>query len=241
MRFAAKSEQGKRIQNEDQLFIPTRPGDVSLAVVADGMGGHNAGSTASTLAVEVLVEQLRKGGIEPIEDRILAALEAANAAVYQHALENPNCRGMGTTMVLALAFKSKYVAANVGDSRLYFFDGQGLTQISHDHSYVAQLVAAGQITPEQAMHHPRRNIITRALGTRQAEQADLFRGEWKQGDMLLLCSDGLYGVLDDREMARILREEPDLDAACEQLVRNALYGGTTDNVSVVLIRNEEGK
>ena len=105
MRFAAKSEQGKRIQNEDQLFIPTRPGDVPLAVVADGMGGHNAGSTASTLAVEVLVEQLRKGGIEPIEDRILAALEAANAAVYQHALENPNCRGMGTTMVLALAFK----------------------------------------------------------------------------------------------------------------------------------------
>ena len=100
---------------------------------------------------------------------------------------------------------------------------------------------AGQITPEQAMYHPRRNIITRALGTRQAEQADLFRGEWKQGDMLLLCSDGLYGVLDDREMARILREEPDLDAACEQLVRNALYGGTTDNVSVVLIRNEEGK
>ena len=91
------------------------------------------------------------------------------------------------------------------------------------------------------MYHPRRNIITRALGTRQAEQADLFRGEWKQGDMLLLCSDGLYGVLDDREMARILREEPDLDAACEQLVRNALYGGTTDNVSVVLIRNEEGK
>ena len=139
------------------------------------------------------MEQLRKGGIEPIEDRILAALEAANAAVYQHALENPNCRGMGTTMVLALAFKSKYVAANVGDSRLYFFDGQALTQISHDHSYVAQLVAAGQITPEQAMYHPRRNIITRALGTRQAEQADLFRGEWKQGICFCFVRMGYMG------------------------------------------------
>ena len=170
------------------------------------------------------MEQLRKGGIEPIEDRILAALEAANAAVYQHALENPNCRGMGTTMVLALAFKSKYVAANVGDSRLYFFDGQALTQISHDHSYVAQLVAAGR-SPQNRPCITLAGILSPGPWYPTGGTGGSVRGEWKQGDMLLLCSDGLYGVLDDREMARILREEPDLDAACEQLVRNACTGG----------------
>ena len=241
MRYAARSEQGKRIQNEDHLFIPTAPGDISLAVVADGMGGHNAGSTASALAVQVVVEELQKGGMGSPESLILAALKKANAAVYAYSLQNANCRGMGTTMVLAMAFKTRYVAANIGDSRLYYFDGQTLTQFSVDHSYVAELVAAGQLTREQAMRHPRRNIITRALGTRDQEKADIFKGAWGPGDMLMLCTDGLFSVLDDRDMARVLREEESIEAACDHLVEIALYGGSTDNISVVLVQNEEGK
>lgn len=241
MRYAAKSEQGKRIRNEDSLFIPTRPGEIALAVVADGMGGHNAGSTASALAVETVVGELKRGGMGSPEELILSALAKANTAIYDYSVRVPNCRGMGTTLVLAMAFKSRYIAANIGDSRLYYFNGSELKQITEDHSYVAELVAAGHITREQAMHHPRRNIITRALGTREQEQADIFKGSWESGDMLMLCSDGLFGVLEDVEMARVLREEPDLQQAAERLVENALYGGSTDNISVALIRNEEGQ
>ncbi len=241
MRYAAKSEQGKRIRNEDCLFIPARPGEIALAVVADGMGGHNAGSTASALAVETVVAELKRGGLGSPEDLILKALSKANAVIYDYSITTPNCRGMGTTLVLAMAFKSRYVAANIGDSRLYYFDGNSLTQVTEDHSYVAELVAAGQITREEAARHPRRNIITRALGTREQEQADIFKGSWKAGDMLMLCTDGLFGVLEDTEMARVLREEADMEAACERLVEIALYGGSTDNISVALIRNEEGQ
>ncbi len=241
MRYAARSEKGKRIRNEDCLFIPSRPGEIALAVVADGMGGHNAGSTASALAVETVVTELKRGGMGRPEDLILAALKKANAAIYEYSVHTPNCRGMGTTLVLAMAFKTRYVAANIGDSRLYYFDGGDLTQITEDHSYVAELVAAGHITAQEAMRHPRRNIITRALGTREQEQADIFKGNWGPGDLLLLGTDGLFGVLSDAEMARVLREEKDLEQACDILVENALSGGSTDNISVVLIRNEEGQ
>lgn len=241
MRFAARSEQGKRIRNEDCLFIPTRPGEIALAAVADGMGGHNAGSTASALAVETVVTELKRGGMGSPEDLILAALAKANAAIYDYSIHTPNCRGMGTTLVLAMAFRTRYVAANIGDSRLYYFDGNTLTQITEDHSYVAELVAAGHITREEAMRHPRRNIITRALGTREQEQADIFKGSWGPGDMLMLCTDGLFGVLDEMEMARALLEEKDMELACERMVEMALYGGSTDNISVALIQNEEGQ
>lgn len=241
MRYAAKSEQGKRIRNEDCVFIPTRPGEIALVVVADGMGGHNAGSTASALAVETVVAELKRGGLGSPEELILAALSKANAAIYEYSITTPNCRGMGTTLVLAMAFRTRYVVANIGDSRLYYFDGQNLTQITEDHSYVAELVAAGQITKEEAVRHPRRNIITRALGTREQEAADIFKGSWKAGDMLMLCTDGLFGVLEDEQLALVFREEADLEAICDRLVEMALHGGSTDNISVALIRNEEGQ
>ena len=239
MRFAAKSEKGKRIQNEDYVYIPAGRDDIPLAVVADGMGGHRAGSIASTLAVETLLEEFRGSGERWPESRIVPAVRRANEAVYEMSRERPDCRGMGTTMVLALVNAERYVAANIGDSRLYHFDGESLHQITEDHSYVAELVAAGQITQEEALSHPRRNIITRALGTRSREKADIFHGMWAAGQMLMLCSDGLHGVLAERDMARILREEADMQAACEELVQIAIYAGSTDNISVALIRNEE--
>ena len=241
MKYAARSEQGKRIHNEDSLFIPSRPGEIALAVIADGMGGHNAGSTASELAVETVVAELKRGGMGTPEELILSALYKANAAIYDYSIRTPNCRGMGTTLTLAMVFKSRFIAANIGDSRLYYFNGRSLEQVTNDHSYVAELVAAGHITQEEAMHHPRRNIITRALGTREHEQADVFKGNWEPGDLLMLSTDGLFASLADEEMARVLREEADMDQACDRLVENAIYGGSTDNISVVLIRNEEGQ
>lgn len=239
MIYAARSETGKRYQNQDVLFVPSR-GEVSLFIVADGMGGHNAGSVASRLATDTVEAEIKKGGASTPDTLLLNAVGAANRAVLAYADSDRNCRGMGTTMVAALVFQTKYVVANVGDSRLYQMADGILHQVTRDHSYVAELVAAGEITPAQAAVHPRRNIITRALGTRNDERIDIFKCEWARGDILLLCSDGLYGSFDDREMARILNEaDDDLDLACDTLVQEALYNGSTDNISVILIKNKE--
>ena len=228
MKYCALSEKGKREHNEDSFFIPVHS-EVALAAVADGMGGHKAGSTASSLALDVMVKDICRGGERSPEKLIGRAIDAANAAVF----------GLGTTLVLAMPFKTYYVAANVGDSRLYHYSEGVLRQISRDHSYVAELVEAGYITREQAAVHPRRNVITRAIGTSPRERADIFSENWKAGDILMLCTDGLSGTLSDEDMCRILKEETELDAACERLVMEAAYGGSTDNISVVLILNEE--
>lgn len=239
MIYASRSETGKRYQNEDSLFVPAR-GELSLFIVADGMGGHNAGSVASRLATSVVETEMRRGGAATPDTLLLNALNEANRAVLEYANCDRNCRGMGTTMVAALVFQTKYVVANVGDSRLYHMHDGVLTQVTCDHSYVAELVAAGEITPEQAAVHPQRNIITRALGTREDEKIDIFKCEWERGDTLLICSDGLYGSLDDCEMARLVRNaDDDLSSACDMLVENALYGGSADNISVILVKNKE--
>lgn len=236
MKYCALTETGKRQHNEDAVFVPSN-GEVALAMVADGMGGHNAGDVASAMAVEAVVFQVKNGGKDPGE-LLKQALNAANSAIYAAAQENRAMQGMGTTAVAVLPFADNFAAANVGDSRVYLYREGELTQISRDHSYVQELVDAGYITKAQAAVHPRRNIITRALGTAPSETADIFRHTWKQGDMLLLCSDGLTSGLADMEIVRILGEEKQLDAACERLVKEALDGGSTDNISVVLILNE---
>ena len=236
MKYCALTEKGKRRHNEDFVFVPAN-GEVALAVVADGMGGHKAGDTASAMAVEVMVAEIRGGGASP-ERLLKGAVEAANAAVYAASRQNSECMGMGTTAVLAMPFESSYVAANIGDSRIYHYHDGILTQISRDHSYVQELVDSGYITKAQAAVHPRRNVITRAIGTSSKEKADVFRRDWQPGDMLLLCTDGLHSALEDMDIARILSEESDLEEACKRLVSEALYGGSTDNVSVALILNE---
>ena len=236
MKYCALSEKGKRQHNEDAVFVPMHS-EVALAVVADGMGGHKAGDTASRMALEVMVSEIKRGGGSP-EQLIERAVDAANAAVYAASRNNSECRGMGTTAVLAMPFVSYYVAANIGDSRIYHYHDGAVVQVSRDHSYVQELVDSGYITKAQAAVHPRRNVITRAIGTSSKETADIFRREWQPGDMLLLCTDGLHSALEDMDIARILSEESDLEEACKRLVSEALYGGSTDNVSVALILNE---
>ena len=147
MKYCALSEKGKREHNEDSFFIP-KHSEVALAAVADGMGGHKAGSTASSLALDVMVKDICRGGERSPEKLIGRAIDAANAAVFDLSKSSDDCRGMGTTLVLAMPFKTYYVAANVGDSRLYHYSEGVLRQISRDHSYVAELVEAGYITRE---------------------------------------------------------------------------------------------
>ena len=239
MKFAGKTETGLRPQNEDSFMLLHADG-LNAVAVSDGMGGHQAGEIASRLAVETLYDSLSSNHSDP-EAALSSAFAAANKAVHTRASMNDEMYGMGCTLVAALLEQDRFIAANVGDSRLYYFDGTKLTQITHDHSFVAELVRRGAITPEEAKTHPRRNLITRAVGTEKRVAADIFSCEWKQNDMLLLCSDGLCGVLEDAEMAAFLRNSTDLDATCSALISRALSAGSRDNITVVLAKNDGGK
>lgn len=238
MRFTGKTETGLRPQNEDTYML-LRTEAFDAVAVADGMGGHRAGEVASRTAVEAAERVLSSGG-DNWESLLFEAFKAANEAVRVLASSDDSMYGMGCTLVAAAFDETTFIAANVGDSRLYCFDGETLKQVTHDHSFVAELVRRGAITPEEAKTHPRRNLITRAIGAEMRVSVDVFSCEWKKGDMLLLCSDGLCGVLSDEEMAEHLRGCEDLDAACSELIAHALTCGSRDNITVVLVKNDGG-
>ena len=239
MKFAGKTETGLRRQNEDSYLL-MHTDSLDAVAVSDGMGGHQAGEIASQLAVETLREMLTGNHSDP-ESALSSAFIEANNAVHTRASMNDEMYGMGCTLVAAILEKDRFIAANIGDSRLYHFDGKKLRQVTHDHSFVAELVRRGAITPEEAKTHPRRNLITRAVGTEMRVFADIFTCDWEKGDILLLCSDGLCGVLDDTEMAAFLRNCTDLEATCAALIQRALVAGSSDNITVVLAINDGGK
>ena len=155
------------------------------------------------------------------------------------ALSNTDLTGMGTTAVVVLLYPTKFTAAHIGDSRIYHYDGMMLRRVTKDHSFVQELVSSGVITEEQARVHPQRNIITRAIGTSRFEKADASVKGWKKGDLLLLCSDGLCGSVDDMEIEAVLRSSKDLLYCCDELTERAMKNGSSDNITVVLIQNTE--
>lgn len=241
--FAAQTDKGRRFANEDSYILSMR--GTRLIGVADGMGGHAAGKLASSLTAEGILHHLgafkaHRQEEDPVQC-LLAAIRKVNLEVFSYANSDPGCRGMGTTLTLAMLFDDKYVAANIGDSRLYHFDGWTLTKVTHDHSLVAVLVANGSITEQEAHVHPQRNIITRALGTSEYEEADFFQRRWSPGDILLACSDGLHGSVMDDDIAKCLREDEELDTICDNLIRLALENGATDNITAVLARHTGGE
>ena len=239
MIYAASTNIGRRVQNEDSLLLPS-PGGPAVFAVADGMGGHAAGRRASSLAVEEVAASFSDAAPDDPIRSLRIAVNAANRSVYVHGLTEPGCRGMGTTLVLALAFGEEFAAANIGDSRLYCLHGGALIQVTEDHSLVNLMVRSGAITAEEAALHPQRNIITRAVGTQPYEEADYFCRPWEEGDMLLLCSDGLHGVLTDAQIASELNADRPLQQTADALVARALEQGGTDNITVVLVRNTGG-
>ena len=240
MKFAVKTEIGKRAHNEDSYLLPTGEALPLLFAVADGMGGHAAGAVASGIVVDKLGETDLSGFLEHEIEQLIGAVQRANLAVYEAAEADQSLFGMGTTLVCALILGKSYLAANIGDSRLYYFDGVTLERVTTDHSLVEQLVLSGVITREEAKYHPHRNIITRGVGLSPAVDVDVFERDWNAGDILLLCSDGLHGALEDEQMIAVLSSEQSLDEMCEELVRLALKNGSTDNITLVLIRREEG-
>ena len=240
MKFAVKTEIGKRAHNEDSYLLPEGEELPLLFAVADGMGGHAAGAVASGIVVEKLGETNTYDFSEHEVEQLIGVIQRANLAVFEAAEADKTLFGMGTTLVCALVLGKSYLAANVGDSRLYYFDGKTLERVTTDHSLVEQLVQSGVITREEAKYHPHRNIITRGIGLSPAVDVDVFEREWSAGDLLLLCSDGLHGALEDEEIISVLSSDQSLEDMCEALVELALNNGSTDNITLVLILREEG-
>lgn len=228
-----------RQQNQDAYYLSITEGALAVAVVCDGMGGAKAGNVASTLAVDTFVEALREqggGGTGEPGQVMLDAAERANEVVFYRSGIDPDCMGMGTTMVAALLDGDMAHILNIGDSRCYQVTQGGITRLTRDHSVVEDLVSQGQITPEEARTHPRKNLITRALGAEAHIRADLYRHKMAHGEYLLLCSDGLSNVVTDQEMLYEILHGGDAEDCCDRLMRIALERGAPDNVTVVLLQ-----
>ena len=249
VRAAAVTDVGMvREFNEDSVMTveylrdsQIEPAQNFLYVVADGMGGAEAGEVASAIAVGVIrnyVEtKLESGAVDDPAGLLKAALEEANAGIIAYQAEHPEARGMGSTAVGTLLIPPVGGVAWVGDSRAYLSDNTGLRQLTRDHSLVQRLIEIGQITPEEARHHEHKNVITRGLGARQTGPAgaEAVALRLKRGDRLMLCSDGLTAHVEDRQIAEVLRRHTDPYEAATELMVAANAGGGTDNVSVVVI------
>lgn len=213
-----------------------------LFVVADGMGGHDCGLEASRLAIQQMLHTVLQNIIignelsdEFLADMLIGGVEWANLAVFRRSLDLD--KNMGTTLTAALIVGMKAYIVNVGDSRTYHFrPGQKLRQMTRDHSLVARLVEQGEITPEEVYTHPDRNMIYRGLGTDDAVEVDLFMADLAQHDRLLLCSDGMWEMVRDTQIERIMRHAGRPEQASEMLVQAALRGGGSDNVSVLVVQ-----
>ena len=231
---AGRTDVGRqRTANEDSLAV--RP---PLFAVADGMGGAKAGEVASAVAVEA-VERARESD-EPAEAQLAEIVRAANRRIYDLAVADESRRGMGTTLTLAKVHGDEVSLAHVGDSRAYRMRDGELSQLTRDHSLVAELERSGQITAEAAEHHPQRSIITRALGPEPDVEVDTYTLAGREGDVFLICSDGLTSMISDDEVTSILRSAPSLDEAADALVRAANQSGGKDNITVILFRLGEG-
>ncbi len=227
----------RRKVNQDFIFASdTAIGYLpNVYLLADGMGGHAAGDTASRTCVETVLSQIT-GSFEKNPLRILGrAIEAANSAVFRKAREDTALNGMGTTLVAATCMGQYLQIANVGDSRLYVVSAQEIKQITRDHSYVEEMVRFGGISAREARNHPDKNIITRAIGAVETVEADFFTVQLHPGELVLLCSDGLSNMVEDEAIRNILLKEPDFEKKPKRLIDAANAGGGRDNISVILI------
>ena len=229
--FAIATHAGRvRRKNEDAYYA-----EPPLFAVADGMGGALAGEVASRITVQTLAELVEEGSDE---ERLAATVRLANRRVAEQAAADPRASGMGSTVTAALVGTRAVVFAHVGDSRAYLWRGGVLTRLSDDHSLVAEWVRAGALAPEEAAQHPQRSVITRALGADWQVDIDVWTTPARSGDVILLCTDGLSGLVDEAGVAGILREHENLDVAVHALVDAANAAGGEDNITAVALRLE---
>ena len=229
-----------RAQNQDAFQIVQLDRSTQLCVVCDGMGGAKSGNIASSLAVDVFVQEIRrvhKPGMsrEHVEQMIRGAAKLANYTVYDQAQEFEDFGGMGTTLVAAYISGRKATIVNVGDSRCYAVSREGIQQITTDHSLVQMMLRRGELTEEQARFYPGKNYITRAIGTKPTVECDIFTWKLERGDALLLCSDGLHGIVDDQEILFEVVHGVNKANCCQRLLNIAKTRGAPDNVTSVLV------
>lgn len=219
-----------RQRNEDRFYAQG-----PLLIVADGMGGYTGGEYASTMVVDTIVEVVNEAteiSTEVLENSILKA----NRMVYEKSQSYKELEGMGTTAVVAYVQEDTLYWAHVGDSRLYLYGQEGLHRMTKDHSMVQQLVEAGTITEDEVIHHPKRNMLTRAIGVYETVEVDTGVVEVHQNDRILLCSDGLSGYIEESKIEQVLSEENNESRALEDLVHLVYDAGARDNVTIVLGR-----
>lgn len=239
MKIYSKTDIGKvRSANQDAYFAGRIGDNAVFAVVCDGMGGANAGNIASENAVrsisEFVIRSYRDGMTnEEIEKTVKNAVISANIELYDMSVSDKALNGMGTTAVLAFVYGNTAVIAHVGDSRIYLVNS-GIKQLTRDHSVVQSLIESGKITPEDAKVHPRKNVITRALGAEENVAVDSDCLNLSNGDTLLLCSDGLTNFLDDKDILKVFQNN-DISAVAERLVEEANENGGGDNITVVTV------
>jgi protein phosphatase len=227
----------RRRINQDYVYCSETAVGIlpNLFVVADGMGGHNAGDYASRFCVEFFRRKIEESDmVSPIQ-AIKSALAETNKALLGEAEQQIELEGMGTTFVVATVFDKEMYVANIGDSRLYVI-GNEMKQITEDHSLVEAMVKTGEIKRSEARVHPNKNIITRALGANEEVESDFFEVSLEEGDIVLMCSDGLTNMLEDETIEQIIRENEDLETAAATLVNHANQNGGKDNIAVIIIK-----
>jgi serine/threonine protein phosphatase PrpC len=250
VRFAGLTNIGrKREHNEDSIFLPT---DDRLAIVCDGMGGHASGDVASSLAVDTIVEHFRETAASQVltwpykvdrdlrthVNRMRTAVMLANLEIWERSQRDSRFKGMGTTCVAMYFLDDTVVVGHVGDSRCYRLRQHEMVQLTEDHSLINDYIKMKRVTAEEAEQWPHKNVIVRALGMKDSVQVDIISEPPKVGDVYMICSDGLTGMLADPQIAHIMDTERDLDRAVERLIDGANEEGGVDNISAVLARIE---
>ncbi len=243
MNFFGMSDVGKiRKNNEDSFYIKAYDENHILAVVADGMGGHKGGKQASTIAVRIIAEYVEKllpdilsYSERRLKQTLIKAVNSANEAICENAQSYEELSGMGTTAVVCFVSGNKLYTLNIGDSRLYIINDT-IKRVTKDHSYVGELVELGVISEQQAKNHPHKNVITKALGTEDGTDADIYVEKISKNDTVLLCSDGLTNMLSDAKIIECIKLNDNIEIATKSLIDNAKKLGGSDNITVVVIK-----
>jgi len=242
--FAARTDVGMiRSGNEDNYAVDANTSR-GIFIVADGMGGHAAGEVASEMAVQIVLRELKE--ISDVTDgsvtKVLGeSLRLANRAIHDRTITEVDKQGMGTTASVLVLADSRYLIGQVGDSRVYLLRDGALRQLTKDHSYVQEQVDLGNLTPEQARYHPYSNVITRCVGASPDVEPDLYAGEARTGDVFLVASDGLTGMVDDRRLAQLLMSRAEPERKVQALISEANGRGGLDNITAIVVHVEDAE
>lgn len=243
MQFSVKTDKGPVRENNQDYFDCGETNGLSWAIVCDGMGGVNGGQVASQLCVEIVGERLKANlrsnmNYTSVRNLLESSIQAANAAILAKGGSDSGLRGMGTTVVAAVVNSGVAVLAHAGDSRIYKLSEEGIVQLTKDHSVVQMLIDNGDLAPELALSHPDRNVITRAVGVSDTIDVDVDIADIWDGDTLLLCTDGLTGCVSDKDILSVVNN-CDFSISAKNLVDLAIDNGTADNVTAVLMTNND--